>query len=104
MRVASRFGHEKLKKCFSVIPAVREAAVVAMPDAYLGERPMAYIALKKGQTSTEEELVAYSKEHLAIFKVPCHIEFRDELPKLPTGKVLRRVLRDEARQLPPAAS
>lgn len=83
-------------------PAVREAAVVAVPDSYLGERPMAYIALKKEQTGTEEELLAYCKEHLAIFKVPCHIEFRDELPKLPTGKVLRRVLRDEARQLRPA--
>jgi long-chain acyl-CoA synthetase len=80
-------------------PAVREAAVVAMPDAYLGERPMAYIALKKGQTARAEELIAYCQEHLATFKVPCRIEIRDELPKLPTGKVLRRFLRDEARQL-----
>jgi acyl-CoA synthetase (AMP-forming)/AMP-acid ligase II len=80
-------------------PAVREAAVVAMPDAYCGERPMAYIALKKGQSSTEEALIAYCKEHLATFKAPCLIEFRDELPKLPTGKVLRRVLRDKGRRL-----
>jgi acyl-CoA synthetase (AMP-forming)/AMP-acid ligase II len=43
------------------------------------------------------------QEHLATFKAPCLIKFRDELPKLPTGKVLRRVLRDEARQLTPAA-
>ena len=80
-------------------PVVREAAVVAMPDAYCGERPMAYIALKNGQTATAEALIAYCKEHLATFKAPCLIEFRDELPKLPTGKVLRRVLRDEARRL-----
>jgi len=80
-------------------PAVREAAVVAIPDAYLGERPIAYIALKKGQTARAEELIAYCQEHLATFKVPRRIEFRDELPKLPTGKVLRRFLRDEARQL-----
>jgi long-chain acyl-CoA synthetase len=84
-------------------PAVREAAVVAMPDAYWGERPMAYVALKDSQTATQEELIAYCKEHLATFKAPCLIKFRDELPKLPTGKVLRRVLRDEARQLTPAA-
>jgi long-chain acyl-CoA synthetase len=83
-------------------PAVREAAVVGMPDAYSGERPMGYIALKEGETVTEEALIAYCQEHLATFKVPCLIKFRDELPKLPTGKVLRRVLRDEARQLTPA--
>jgi long-chain acyl-CoA synthetase len=80
-------------------PAVREAAVVAMPDAYWGERPIAYIALKEGQTATQEELIAYCKEHLATYKAPCLIKFRDELPKLPTGKVLRRILREEARQL-----
>ena len=79
-------------------PAVREAAVVGMPDPYLGERPMAYIALKEGHTATQEALIAYCKEHLATFKVPCLVKFRDELPKLPTGKILRRVLREEARQ------
>jgi long-chain acyl-CoA synthetase len=84
-------------------PAVRDAAVVAIRDAYWGERPMAYIALKDGQTATQEELIAYCKEYLATFKAPCLIKFRDDLPKLPTGKVLRRVLRDEARQLTPAA-
>jgi long-chain acyl-CoA synthetase len=80
-------------------PAVREAAVVAMPDAYWGERPMAYIVLKEDQTATQEGLIAYCKEHLASYKAPCLVKFRDELPKLPTGKVLRRALREEARQL-----
>jgi acyl-CoA synthetase (AMP-forming)/AMP-acid ligase II len=84
-------------------PAVREAAVVAMPDAYWGERPVAYIALKEGQTATQEELIAYCKENLANYEAPSLIKFRDELPKLPTGKVLRRVLREEARQLTPAS-
>ena len=59
------------------------------------------IALKEAESATGEALIAYCKEHLATFKVPCLIKFRDELPKLPTGKVLRRVLRDEA--LAPAA-
>jgi long-chain acyl-CoA synthetase len=80
-------------------PAVREATVVAMPDAYCGERPMAYVVLKEGQTTTQEALITYCREHLAAFKVPCLVKFRDELPKLATGKILRRVLRDEARQL-----
>jgi long-chain acyl-CoA synthetase len=84
-------------------PAVREAAVVAMPDAYWGERPIAFIALKEGQSATQEELIAYCKEYLASYKAPYLLTFRDELPKSPTGKVLRRVLREEARQLTPAS-
>ena len=80
-------------------PAVREAAVVAIPDPYAGERPLAYVALKDGQAASAEELIAYCKGCLASFKAPTRIEFRDELPKLPTGKVLRRVLRDDARAL-----
>ena len=84
-------------------PAIREAAVVALPDPYAGERPMAYVSLRAGQHATADAIIAYVAEHLAKFKVPTRIEFREELPKLPTGKVLRRVLRDEARTLPPAA-
>jgi long-chain acyl-CoA synthetase len=83
-------------------PAVREAAVVAMPDAYWGERPIAFIALKDRQSATQEELIAYCKECIACYKAPYLVTFRDELPKSPTGKVLRRVLREEARQLTPA--
>ncbi len=78
-------------------PAVQEAAVVAIPDAYAGERPMAYVALKAGKQATADELITYCKSRLASFKAPAQIEFRSELPKLPTGKILRRVLREEAR-------
>ncbi|MDP9374051.1 MAG: long-chain fatty acid--CoA ligase [Chloroflexota bacterium] len=79
-------------------PAVQEAAVVPMPDPYAGERPLAYVALKAGQQASEEELIGYCRGELASFKAPTRVEFRPELPKLPTGKVLRRVLREEARQ------
>ena len=82
-------------------PAVREAAVVAMPDAHWGERPIAFIALKEGQAATQEELIAYCKQHLASYKAPCLVKFRDELPKSATGKVLRRVLREQARKIEP---
>ncbi len=85
-------------------PAVQEAAVVAMSDPYTGERPMAFVALKDGQTATADDLIAYCREHLATFKAPRHIEFRPELPKLPTGKILRRVLRDDARHLATASA
>ena|SRR5437867_825353 len=79
-------------------PAVREVAVVAMPDPYAGERPLAFIALKEGQSAAAEDLIAYCKSRLASFKTPARVEFRADLPKLPTGKVLRRALRDEVRQ------
>lgn len=81
-------------------PAVREAAVVPYPDPYAGERPLAFIALKDGQQATAGELIAYCRERLATFKAPDRVEFRAELPKLPTGKVLRRILREEALRLP----
>ncbi|HEX5503789.1 MAG TPA: long-chain fatty acid--CoA ligase [Thermomicrobiales bacterium] len=80
-------------------PAVQEAAVVPIPDPYAGERPLAFVALKAGQQATADELIQYCRANLASFKAPTRVEFRDELPKLPTGKVLRRVLRDEARQM-----
>jgi long-chain acyl-CoA synthetase len=80
-------------------PAVREAAVVAMPDQYAGERPIAYVALREGQTTTADELIDFCKESLATFKAPSRIEFRDDLPKLPTGKILRRDLRADAYKL-----
>jgi long-chain acyl-CoA synthetase len=83
-------------------PAVQEAAVVPMPDPYAGERPLAYVALKQGQQATADELIQYCRGTLASFKAPARVEFRADLPKLPTGKVLRRVLREEARTLTPA--
>jgi long-chain acyl-CoA synthetase len=57
-------------------PAVREAAVVAIPDVYWGERPIAYIVLKEGRSATGEALIAYCQDHLAPFKAPCLINFR----------------------------
>ena len=74
-----------------------------MPDAYSGEKPMAFVSFKSGQRATADELIAYCRVHLATFKVPRQFEFRDELPKLPTGKVLRRVLRDDAKHLVPVS-
>ena len=76
-------------------PAVQEAAVIGVPDPYRGETVKAFVILKAGATATAEELMAYSKEHLAAFKVPKAVEFRAELPKSMVGKVLRRTLREE---------
>jgi fatty-acyl-CoA synthase len=75
-------------------PAIMEAAVVAMPDEKWGERPKAFVVLKKGQEATEEEIIDFCKDHIARFKAPAAIEFGD-LPKTSTGKVQKFVLRDK---------
>jgi long-chain acyl-CoA synthetase len=71
-------------------PAVREAAVVAVPDAELGEEVGAAIALAEGTEATAEEIVEYVKGQVAAYKYPRRIWFVGELPKGPTGKILKR--------------
>jgi len=76
-------------------PAVAEAAVIPSFDPYAGERPIAYIVLKDGVAATQEELIAFVKARLASYKAPTYVEFRTDLPKNLTGKVMRRLLREE---------
>jgi long-chain acyl-CoA synthetase len=71
-------------------PAVAEAAVVAVPHAELGEEVGAAVALKAGAEATPEELQAFVKERVAAYKYPRHVWLVDELPKGPTGKILKR--------------
>ncbi|NGQ95801.1 long-chain fatty acid--CoA ligase [Brevibacillus sp. SYP-B805] len=78
-------------------PSVQEAVVVGVPDAYRGETVKAFVVLKQGQHATPEEIESYCRQHLAAFKVPRIIEFRDSLPKTAVGKILRRVLAEEAK-------
>lgn len=74
-------------------PAVAEAAVIALPHDVLGEVPKAFVALKPGSVATPEQLIAHCQAELAYFKVPVAIDIVAELPKGPTGKILRRELR-----------
>jgi long-chain acyl-CoA synthetase len=73
--------------------AVREAAVVGVPDEYRGETVKAFVSLRPGKSVTEGELIAFTKERMAAYKYPRQIEFLDEIPKTVTGKLLRRELR-----------
>lgn len=75
------------------IPGVTEAAVIAQPDAMLGEVPVAFVALKAGCEANAKDMLDYCRASLASYKCPVAVEFRDELPKGPTGKILRRALR-----------
>ena len=74
-------------------PAVRESAVVGVPDEKRGETVKAFVSLKPGASVTPEELIAHCKERMAAYKYPRSVELLDELPKTVTGKILRRELR-----------
>jgi len=84
----------EVEQAVSRHPAVMEAAVVAIPDEKWGERPKAFVVLKKDHEATEEEIIDFCKEHIARFKAPAAVEFGD-LPKTSTGKVQKFVLRDK---------
>ncbi|MFG2355473.1 class I adenylate-forming enzyme family protein [Streptomyces sp. NPDC048521] len=77
-------------------PAVREAAVVGVPDGYRGETVKAYISLRPGAETDPDDLAAYCKERLAAYKYPRQVEILPDLPKTASGKILRRELRSRA--------
>jgi long-chain acyl-CoA synthetase len=73
--------------------AVREAAVIGVPDEYRGESVKAFVSLRPGTSATPEELIAHCKSRMAAYKYPRGVEIMDDIPKTVTGKLLRRELR-----------
>jgi long-chain acyl-CoA synthetase len=82
----------EVEEAISANPKVLEVGVAGIPDPYRGETVKAWVVVKPGETLTEDEIKSWCKERLAAFKVPTHIEFRNELPKTTVGKILRREL------------
>jgi len=75
-------------------PAIREAAVVGVPDSYRGETVRAVISLKAGESLEPDALIAWCRARMAAYKLPSEVVVMDDLPKNPAGKILRRELRD----------
>ena len=74
-------------------PAVKEAAVIGIPDPYWVERVHALVVLKENAQATEEDIVSFCRERIAHYKAPKGVEFVESLPKSPQGKILKREIR-----------
>ncbi|MBG9388036.1 acyl-CoA synthetase [Caenimonas aquaedulcis] len=75
-------------------PAVRECAVIGVPDEKWGEAVMAVVSLKDGRTATPAEIIEHCRTLIAGYKCPRHVEFRDALPLSGAGKIMKNVLRE----------
>jgi long-chain acyl-CoA synthetase len=89
---------QEIEDCLIMHPKVADVAVIGVPNEDLGEEVKAVIQVTEGIEPSDElarELVAYAGDHIARYKVPRTVDFRAELPRLPTGKLYKRLLRDE---------
>jgi fatty-acyl-CoA synthase len=76
-------------------PAVLECAVIGVPSEKWGETPKALIVLREGHNPTEEEIIAFSREHLAHFRCPTSVDFVETLPRTVTGKLQKFMIREQ---------
>ncbi|MBO6718478.1 MAG: AMP-binding protein [Rhizobiaceae bacterium] len=85
----------EIERLMSAHPAIGQIAVIGVPDERMGEVGKAFVVLRPGASATEADLIAWAREHIANFKVPRYVEFREALPTSPQGKVLKTELRNE---------
>ena len=103
---AYRIGPEEIEITPATHPAVADVGVIGVPDEVRGQIAKAFVVLKPGQSATSDQLIEYCKDKIAKYKLPREVVFVNELPRTPTGKLLRRVLRERegAPSARPAAS
>jgi acyl-CoA synthetase (AMP-forming)/AMP-acid ligase II len=95
IRGGENISPEEVEDALYAHPKVDDAAVIAVADPDWGQEPKAIVVLKKGETATAEEIMEFCRQKLSSFKRPRYVYFTDELPRTSTGKVLKRVLREE---------
>jgi 2-aminobenzoate-CoA ligase len=95
---AYRIGPEEIEITLATHPAVADVGVIGVPDEVRGQIAKAFVVLKPGQSVTSSQLIEYCKDKIAKYKLPREVVFVNELPRTPTGKLLRRVLRQKEAQ------
>ena len=95
---AYRIGPEEIETTLATHPAVADVGVIGVPDEVRGQIAKAFVVLKPGQSVTSSQLIEYCKDKIAKYKLPREVVFVNELPRTPTGKLLRRVLRQKEAQ------
>jgi len=90
----------EIEEVLTGMPGVADAAVVGQPDRELGESSAAFVVLAEGTAITANEIEEYCGSHLANEKIPATIVFIEEIPRTPTGKILKRELREMLGEAP----
>jgi len=98
-----RIGPEEIEVTLALHPAVADVGVIGVPDEVRGQIAKAFVVLKAGETLTPEDLLAFCKGKIATYKLPREIVIVNELPRTPTGKLLRRVLKQKETATPQPA-
>ncbi|WP_442852966.1 AMP-binding enzyme [Bacillus sp. UNC41MFS5] len=88
-----------MESVLSLHPEIQQCAVFGVPEPRWGEAVTAAVVLKDGSTLTEEEIIDYCRQKLSGFKTPKQVVFRSSLPTTSAGKLLKRALKDEYKNL-----
>lgn len=92
---AYRIGPEEIEVTLATHPAVLDVGVIGVPDEVRGQIAKAFVVIKPGENVTSDELIAYCRNKIATYKLPREVVMVNDLPRTPTGKLLRRVLRQK---------
>lgn len=98
-----RIGPEEIEIALATHPAVLDVAVIGVPDQVRGQIAKAFVVVKPGAKITSDELIEYCRGKIATYKLPREVVMVEELPRTPTGKLLRRILRLQKEAAPKVA-